>query len=343
MGHPFSFSPFESMAPTSSAANQGVFLLEVILNSFLCGIITQQHYLYWAGGFKDPIILKILIVAQNLIAIISTAVLWVAAWNIFITVYDIGVPSLASTWGTVTNSACQALLIIMANTFLAFRIYTLTGSRLKTGLVFGLSFAAFLMSVPVSVIGWILVPLRELEHPLQRGAAVLWHTLQAIVEFLIMYFLSRALLGSRSGIQGSDQVIRYLVRSVIQIGLFAMIWAIAGLATYFLEPNFGMYALLDATSGLIYTHMIYDGLLSRPRLRGRIATSGRSGIGISLPSQSIHLQSLSSPQAGRKASLEAPQLDEQGHGAVPFVNLDTRDSTPGILINRDDIFERKGG
>jgi hypothetical protein len=56
-----------------------------------------------------------------------------------IAVYDTGFPTLglcdieypcnlslilfkASTWGIEANSVCQALLIIMANTFLAFRL-----------------------------------------------------------------------------------------------------------------------------------------------------------------------------------------------------------------------------
>jgi hypothetical protein len=81
----------------------------------------------------------------------------------------------ASTWGSPVNSACQCLLIIMANTFLAYRsvlfwslvdaystgfpnlrIYLLTGSRLKARLVFGLSFTAFLIGVPTTVLGWAL-------------------------------------------------------------------------------------------------------------------------------------------------------------------------------------------
>ena len=120
--------------------------------------------------------------------------------------------------------------------------------------------------------------------------------------FFCIVFLARALLSSRSGLQRSDSVVNHLVRNVIQIGLFAMIWAFAELGTYFLLPKRDIYTLFDMTSGLIYTHvsdcfiqarchiftqkgvqMIYDGLLSRPRLRTRLAE--RSQLEVGLPSQ----------------------------------------------------------
>ncbi|KAH9976867.1 hypothetical protein BGW80DRAFT_884476 [Lactifluus volemus] len=274
---------------TSEAGNIGVLLVGILLNSFFCGIISKQHYLYWTSGFNDPMYMKILVAAQFSIVVFQSAMDWLFAWNLYIVIYDKGYVSKASTWGSPVNSACQCLLIIMANTFLAYRIYNLTGSRLRTGLVFGLSFTAFLIGVPVTVVGWALTerPDIEVSYTIQRVAIVLWHTLQAIAEFLIMYFLYRALRASRSGLQRSDQVVHHLARSVIQIGLFAIIWAIAGFSTYFLLPKYTFYVLLDTTSGSIYTYMIYDGLLSRPRLRGQMAERSQ----LELPSQDRGIKS----------------------------------------------------
>ena len=68
-------------------------------------------------------------------------------------------------------------------------------------------------------------------------------------------FLTLALLQSRTGFQKSDGVVRYLVGRVVQIGFFAMLWTIAGLATWFLMPRYVIYALFDVTSGTIYTHV----------------------------------------------------------------------------------------
>lgn len=102
-------------------------------------------------------------------------------------------------------------------------------------------------------------------------------------------FLIRALMKSRSGFERSDGLVQYFTRRVIQLGLFAVIWSLAGMATWLLLPKYTIYALFDMTSGSIYTHvsgslpwnpslftrtrfkMLFDTLLSRAKLRERIA------------------------------------------------------------------------
>jgi uncharacterized membrane protein len=65
----------------------------------------------------------------------------------------------------------------------------------------------------------------------------------------------RPLLKSRTGSKKSDSLVRYLMRHVIQLGLFAAIWSFAGMATWFLLPRYTIYALFDVTVGAIYTHV----------------------------------------------------------------------------------------
>ncbi|KAH9957471.1 hypothetical protein BGW80DRAFT_1345862 [Lactifluus volemus] len=297
------------------ASELGVILVAVFFNSLFCGIITKQNYLYWTGGFKDSIYVRALVVAQCSIVVLQTALNWRFAWVAFVSIYGHGRISKATTWTSPVSSACQCVLIVIANTFLAFRIYNLTSSRLKTGLVFLFSVVAFILGVISIAMSFISGrPTVEVAHPFERATAVIWHALQAIAEFLIMYFLSRALLASRSGIKGSDKVVHHLVRNVIQIGLFAMLWAVIGLSTYFLLPQFAIYSIFDTTSGSIYTHMIYDGLLSRGRLRGRMAELSRD-----VPSQGVYL-----PTSSRgMGSSNSPQES----GAISLVNLASKDNT----------------
>ena len=68
-------------------------------------------------------------------------------------------------------------------------------------------------------------------------------------------FLIRALLKSRSGFENSDSLVHYLTRRVVQIGLFAVIWSFAEMATWFLLPEYAVFAFFDMTSGSIYTHV----------------------------------------------------------------------------------------
>lgn len=68
-------------------------------------------------------------------------------------------------------------------------------------------------------------------------------------------FLTRALLTSRSGMRRSNSVVHHFVRNAIQIGVFATLWSLAALGTYFLLPRWTIYTVFDMTSGSIYTHV----------------------------------------------------------------------------------------
>ena len=68
-------------------------------------------------------------------------------------------------------------------------------------------------------------------------------------------FLIRALLNARSGLEQSDSLVHHVTRHVIQIGLFATTWSLAGLATWFLLPKYTVYSFFDMTTGSIYTHV----------------------------------------------------------------------------------------
>jgi len=84
---------------------------------------------------------------------------------------------LAATWQGLAHSLCQAVLIVMANTFLAIRlvvactdggrqldrapipsIHGLTQSRLQSGLVMGFSGTAFTVGVVSVVTKWAKNP-----------------------------------------------------------------------------------------------------------------------------------------------------------------------------------------
>ena len=72
---------------------------------------------------------------------------------------------------------------------------------------------------------------------------------------LRLVFLTRALLNSRTGFEKSDNLVYYFTRRIIQLGLFAAIWSLAGMATWFLLPKYTVYAFFDMTAGPIYTHV----------------------------------------------------------------------------------------
>jgi len=96
--------------------------------------------------------------------------------------------------------------------------------------------------------------------------------------------------------------VNYLIRQVIQIGFLAALWAIAGLATWFLMPSRSAYVLFDTTVGPMYTHVIYDTLLSRIRLRERMAKT--SNIEIMFPPKPQEKPDINGGQWGPSVSNE---------------------------------------
>jgi hypothetical protein len=62
-------------------------------------------------------------------------------------------------------------------------------------------------------------------------------------------------LRSRSGLEKTSNLIHYIARRVIQLGLFAMIWNFTAMATWFLMPKYTVWSFFDTTSGAVYTHV----------------------------------------------------------------------------------------
>ena len=96
--------------------------------------------------------------------------------------------------------------------------------------------------------------------PSQRSSShvrrfVIFRRSRRLIDFLWIVFLARVLLKSRSGVRKSDRVISYLVRTTIQTGVLATLWALAGLSTWFLLSHVMAYRVVDLTSGTVYTHV----------------------------------------------------------------------------------------
>jgi len=293
----------------------GVLLIAILLNAFLFGVVTQQLYLYWMSRFEDTIYVKLFVVAQFAVVVVQSSMYWQFAWRLYVAGLSQVVNVKSVTWQGLAGAVCRVVLIMMANVFLATRIYSLTHSRLQSGLVLAFSTAAFIAGIVTLWTTWAANPILSTYSVSERAASVFWNILQVITECLIMLFFSRALVASRSGFEASNSVVNHLIRNVIQIGLIATIWSLAALGTYFLLPHITVYTVFDMTCGSIYVHMIYDGLLSRPRLRSRLAN--RSQLEMGLPTQfslSVSHTSDLHESEGKQSSGAV-----RTHGTVSFV------------------------
>jgi len=311
----------------------GVVFLAILLNVFLFGVLVQQFYSYWVGGFKDRTRIKAFVIVQFCFATLQCVMLVHLAWNLFVIGYCQATNFKSYTWQAPVSSVCQCVLVLMANTLLACRIYYLTGSRLQSGLVIVLSATAFVFGVCATILPWTskvsIFIYTDFKNTAEYALTVIWHALQATSEIFLSAFLIRALLNSRFRSKKSDSVVLYLMRRVIQIGLFATIWSLAGAATWFLLPKYTIYALFTVTVGPIYTHMIFDTLLSRTRLRERMNEETVFQIG-------FRSQLRSGESQAQQESLQIPNRNMLTM-AMPQMASSTADTPTLGHVTEDDV------
>ncbi|KAI9459322.1 hypothetical protein F5148DRAFT_1219262 [Russula earlei] len=299
----------------TSIYRAGFLLIAVLLNAYFFGAVSQQLYRYWNGRFGDLFYVKAFVVAQFVVVVVQGVMFWHLAWDVYIVDYNLIVTTQVRR-KALAISLCQLVLFIMANAFLIVRLYSLRCSRLQSGLVLGFSSAAFIVGIVNLSMTWKAWPTLGDPSASQRATSIVWHVSQTIAECLLMVFLSQALLASPDALKKSDSIAHHLVRNFIQVGLLATIWSIAVLGTYLLLSHRTVYNIFDMTSGLIYTHMLYDVLLSRTRPHDITRSIDQSRSEPRLPSQSLS-RSSHLPTFNEKRTTGM----NRGHGSVSFVNF----------------------
>ncbi|KAH9959415.1 hypothetical protein BC827DRAFT_1213407 [Russula dissimulans] len=269
---------------------EGVLLIAICLDAYVFGLVSQQFCAYWAYRFKDPIYLKLFVIVQFIVVGVQSLLMWHFAYDRFVIIKFLPPsPNPPSLWEGPANSICQLILILLANTFLAARINNLTKNRLQGCLVMALSIIAFVIGMITTVMTWK----ETISKTARQITSVTWHSVQASAECLITCFLVRMLLMSRSGIRRSDAIVNYLVRSVIQTGCLASVWAVAALISFFFVPHNLTFRVFDLTSGSIYTHAIFDTLISRVHLREAMVAPTHYEVGWSTQSRPRRLSTSS--------------------------------------------------
>jgi len=253
--------------------NHAILLSATLLDMSLFGIVAQQYYSYWTGGFKDRTYLKFFVHMQFALVALQSILMWHLVFKIFVDFNGMPPPNAASSlWSGPVNSLCQLFIIIFANIFLVTRIYGLTNSLVQTLTPMFFSIIAFSFGiVTVAATAWT-----KHSHSYRYATSVVWYISQTAAECLISFFLVRALLKARSGIQRTDSMVKYLVRNAVQIAALATIWALVSLVSWFWLKSVLVYRVFDITSGSVYTHAIFDTLISRTQLRDRMASNGTS-------------------------------------------------------------------
>ncbi|KAI0276238.1 hypothetical protein BGY98DRAFT_716006 [Russula aff. rugulosa BPL654] len=265
-----------------SKSDHAIILSAALLDTLLFGLIVQQYYSYWTGGYNDRFYLKFFVNVQFALVALQSILIWHLSVQIFV-VFDGDAngppPPAGALWSGPVNSLIQVFIIIFANIFLVTRIHGLTKSLVQSLTPMFFSIIAFVFGMVTIVAStWT-----QHSQTYRYATSVVWYGSQTVAECLISFFLVRTLLKARSGMQKTDMMVKYLVRNVIQTAGLATIWAIAALVARFWLTRVLIYRVFDITSGTVYTHAILDTLISRSQMRDRMASTS-AYVDLGLPS-----------------------------------------------------------
>ncbi|KAJ6612737.1 hypothetical protein B0H10DRAFT_1806973 [Mycena sp. CBHHK59/15] len=245
---------------------KGVYLLGLLFNTFLYGLVMAQFLTYFNTKSNDPLWIKYIVVWSLLcVDTIHSAVEFYAVWETGVNNYG-NLASFASvSWTIPFTAVATSVAAIITQLFLAFRVFSFTKSKVLVGIIcltstLGLVFGC-IAGIRSGIIGEVskfapLVPF-----------VVLWLAFQSFSDFLITVSLIVALLRSRTGFRKTDTIIRRLIGGAIETGLFASAFALADLFSFVFWRDTNLYAMFAYPLGRIYTNTLLHTLNIRANLK----------------------------------------------------------------------------
>lgn len=247
----------------------GTFLVGIIFNTYLYGLVTFQFAKYWRTKFDDPLAIKLMIFFLFVLDTFHSMAVVYMLWWYCVTNYTNPSVLAFGHWPHMFTPIATALAAVMTQTFLGYRIYRLCRSKMIYGLILVIAIPACVLGIITGVRALIIQVLAGL--PVLNNIIIGWLAMQVGCDFLITGILIFLLWRSKTGFRKTDSVVNRLMRGAVQTGLFAGIFSAADLATFLTLPETNLYGMFAIPIGRIYTNTLLDTLLARGELREILA------------------------------------------------------------------------
>ncbi|KAJ3907481.1 hypothetical protein F5879DRAFT_520054 [Lentinula edodes] len=240
----------------------GMTLLGLFLSSVLYGLALSQLYTYYKRFPRDPLSVKVLVVATAILDTVSVLLECHACWYYLVTTG----PMTLAVWSLNAELAVSMFISGIAEAFMTYRVWMLSGRQnvLTCALLcFALlhftsgevSAAEFLELSRFAKFGSVKVP-----SVLRLGSASLCDTGIAVS---LCYFLQK----KRTGYKRTDEIIDHLMLFSINSGLITSVASIACLITYLAIPKTWVYLTLCFLISRLYSNTFLCALNSRQILQ----------------------------------------------------------------------------
>lgn len=236
----------------------GMLVLGLIFSSMLYGVMLTQTYKYYQRFPRDRFLIKLLVFSVWLLNTVSMFFVGQASWYYLVT----NGPRNISTWSLNVELALSVAISGISETFLAFRVYKLSG-RKHWLIILLLSLA--LMHFASGQVGAIELLLLDSSARFDgvMVPSVLRLSSAAICDTAIAASLTYFLDKKRTGFKRNDEIINYLIIFSINSGLVTSLISIASLLTYLVVPKLWVYTALCFLISRLYANTFLCSLNSR--------------------------------------------------------------------------------
>ncbi|KAJ7764256.1 hypothetical protein B0H16DRAFT_1526512 [Mycena metata] len=267
----------------------GPLLIAFAMDWALFAILTVQLYLYYQAFPNDRVFTKSLVYTVYCISLMQAIFVTIDAFDIF--GYGFGDPSALthSKFAWLTAPVFGAIVACIVQSFYAFRLYRLSGSRIVPSI---LVFAA-LGICAAGIFGGVILR-KSLKQDVAKigvhvptGLAVttvLFLVGAALIDVTIAGCMTYYLIKTDTGFRQTHALVTKLIRLSIETGVFTALLTVLILALFFGIPGKGYYAVPGYVISTVYANTMFAVLNSRFHILNGRAYVPTSDILISIPS-----------------------------------------------------------
>ncbi|KAJ7126245.1 hypothetical protein C8R44DRAFT_122790 [Mycena epipterygia] len=243
----------------------GVYLLGILFNTFLYGLVLAQFLTYFNTKSNDPLWIQAVVWSLLLTDTVHSAVEIYAAWQIGVDDFGNYASFATVSWAIPFTAVATSVAAIITQLFLAYRVLFLTKRKVLVGIIGVSSILGLVFGCIAGIMSGIIKEVAKFRSIVPF--VVLWLSFQSASDFLITTSLIASLVRSRTGFRKTDTIINRLIRGAIETGTFASAFALADLFSFVFFRTTNMYAMFAFPIGRIYTNTLLHTLNARADLR----------------------------------------------------------------------------
>ncbi|KAJ3991933.1 hypothetical protein F5050DRAFT_1046992 [Lentinula boryana] len=250
------------MALGPAEVAHGPMLIGTFLALILFGISVTQVYMYWSAyRKKDRNFIQgyvvLVFIADTVHTVFIMAYMYLSLVKHF---GDISYIS-DSTWVFAAEPALVGIIGGLVQSFYGWRVQILLGNWFVTLVIFVGALANMLMGIATAIGADIVKAFSEFQK--FQVVVIIWAVTAMAADLIIMATLVLHLRQFKTGFnKGTDNQIDRIIRLTLQTGMITVVWDIAHLLTFLLDPA-GVHLFFNFTLAKLYTNSLLSSLNSR--------------------------------------------------------------------------------